>query len=214
MALLEMKTCLKCGQSKTLDEFNKDPSRKDGRHPYCRDCKRAKGRGSWDDWMFKLSNLRTERILKGRKVCSRCGQEKPLEEFHRCSRTLDGRQAKCAICDNKESSERWKQSPEKRRSYHAKNRERINKMVLENRHRLKTNLITRLGGKCVACGLQLSGEWPVACFDFHHPGGRGGERLISKHLNRVRNLIEVFEKAKGCQLLCANCHRKIHHRKE
>ena len=36
-----MKTCKKCGETKTLDEFYSDTSRLDGKHPYCAECKKA-----------------------------------------------------------------------------------------------------------------------------------------------------------------------------
>ena len=41
-----MKTCTKCGETKPLDEFNRDRSRKDGRHPWCRACG-SRRRASW-----------------------------------------------------------------------------------------------------------------------------------------------------------------------
>ena len=34
-----MKYCKKCGIEKSITEFNRDPTRRDGRHPYCRSCK-------------------------------------------------------------------------------------------------------------------------------------------------------------------------------
>lgn len=37
---MEMKTCLKCHTVKILDDFSLDSSRKDGRYPYCKICKR------------------------------------------------------------------------------------------------------------------------------------------------------------------------------
>ena len=34
------KECLRCGTVENIENFNKDKSRKDGRHPYCRECQR------------------------------------------------------------------------------------------------------------------------------------------------------------------------------
>lgn len=37
-----MKTCPKCGQTKALDQFNRDRSKSDGKSSYCRECNRKK----------------------------------------------------------------------------------------------------------------------------------------------------------------------------
>ena len=34
------------------------------------------------------------------KICKRCGNEKPLEDFHRQSAQKDGRQTYCKLCAN------------------------------------------------------------------------------------------------------------------
>lgn len=36
-----MKTCGRCSETKTLDEFNKDRTRDDSYHPYCRSCRKT-----------------------------------------------------------------------------------------------------------------------------------------------------------------------------
>lgn len=36
-----MKTCTRCGESKTLEDFPKDASKRDGRHPRCKECHAA-----------------------------------------------------------------------------------------------------------------------------------------------------------------------------
>jgi hypothetical protein len=40
------KVCVRCGQTKPLDEFPGDRSRDDGRYPYCLDCHAAQSRPS------------------------------------------------------------------------------------------------------------------------------------------------------------------------
>jgi hypothetical protein len=40
------KFCPHCGETKPLDEFPMNRSWKDGKHPYCRPCKRARGTAS------------------------------------------------------------------------------------------------------------------------------------------------------------------------
>jgi len=73
---------------------------------------------------------------------------------------------------------------------------------------IKTELIKRLGGSCSDCGLTLSKEWPVDCFDFHHFKGRKGEDLVSVLLRSSRSVETIFKKMAGCMVLCSNCHRR------
>ena len=48
------------------------------------------------------------------KICSRCGQEKPLTEFHRRNhRVRSGRRAACKECTSKEARESRKIKPPK-----------------------------------------------------------------------------------------------------
>jgi hypothetical protein len=76
---------------------------------------------------------------------------------------------------------------------------------LYKRKQIKLKLIEQLGGKCVIC----NGIYHHAAFDFHHT--RDKIRDISNMLLNCSEK-EIFEEAKKCILLCANCHR-IHHAK-
>lgn len=40
----EAKTCTKCGQAKSVDQFNRDKSKSDGRRPDCKDCQNKRGK--------------------------------------------------------------------------------------------------------------------------------------------------------------------------
>lgn len=44
-----MKTCIKCGETRSLDDFNKNKRAKDKRHSYCRDCCNAVGKQNYKD---------------------------------------------------------------------------------------------------------------------------------------------------------------------
>lgn len=57
------------------------------------------------------------------KVCSKCGIEKEICEFHKCSKTLCGYRAKCKLCINEES-----------RNYSQNNREIRNRIQQEWRN--------------------------------------------------------------------------------
>lgn len=44
-----MKTCTKCGETKPLDDFNRDRARADGRNPWCRECKAEGNRRYYEE---------------------------------------------------------------------------------------------------------------------------------------------------------------------
>lgn len=74
------------------------------------------------------------------KTCSKCGIEKEATEFHRSSRTRDGRQSRCITCANAYSRE-WRQAnPEYEREYYSANRDRKRDYYAANReHRTEYN---------------------------------------------------------------------------
>ena len=50
------------------------------------------------------------------KTCSRCHIEKPLDDFHKCSRNKDGKDSMCIECVNADKRARY---DEKKESYNA-----------------------------------------------------------------------------------------------
>ena len=89
-----MKTCAKCHISKPFSFFHKDSHRKDGFQPYCMQCKAVMKRA-------KAAERREQPVevdLTATKRCGRCGETKPLSEFHRHRATPDGVQNYCKPC--------------------------------------------------------------------------------------------------------------------
>lgn len=70
----------------------------------------------------------------------------------------------------------------------------------------KETLINLLGGKCITCGV----VYPPPVYDFHH---RNPEEKLFGISNALvnRSMDEILEEVKKCDLLCANCHRILHH---
>ncbi len=56
----------------------------------------------------------------------------------------------------------------------------------------------------------LCGESHVACLDFHHRDPREKRFLISRSYFRYKKETVLLEVAK-CDVICANCHRKLHY---
>ena len=74
-----------------------------------------------------------------------------------------------------------------------------------SRHSIKKQLIQKMGGKCVACG----GMFHPAAFDFHHLDPSKKDFSLTNAFNN-KTLDDIFDEAKKCILLCANCHRVEH----
>jgi hypothetical protein len=58
--------------------------------------------------------------------------------------------------------------------------------------------------KCAKCG-----EAHVATIDFHHKIGEK-ENGISKMVADGYSIEKIIEELRKCEVLCANCHRKVH----
>jgi predicted HNH restriction endonuclease len=72
-------------------------------------------------------------------------------------------------------------------------------------------LLERRGGQCTNCGLKHDGTNGYI-FDFHHINHN--DKLFSiKHSNMDRKVTNLYIEADKCVLLCANCHRILHHHK-
>lgn len=71
---------------------------------------------------------------------------------------------------------------------------------------MKIDAIIEKGGKCALCGYLYDGKNMVV-FDFHH---KNPEEKLG-NIAHMQNHATIAEELKKCDLLCANCHRLIHH---
>ena len=69
---------------------------------------------------------------------------------------------------------------------------------------LKRNLVIGFGGKCCICGYNNCQD----AFDLHHLDPNLKSFSISSF--KVKNKMKIYDEAKKCVLLCANCHREFH----
>lgn len=77
---------------------------------------------------LKINDMEAD-FKKGTKVCSKCGRELPISDFHKNKRRKDGLNSSCKYCDNKQkkaSIEKYKNDPVRRQKrldaykrYHA-----------------------------------------------------------------------------------------------
>ncbi len=79
--------------------------------------------------------------------------------------------------------------------------------VLTRRDKNKEEAILSKGGKCEICGFEYDGK-NAACFDFHHinPNEKIYNPSTALRLSKEKRDMELSK----CLLICANCHRLIH----
>lgn len=131
----------------------------------------------------------THPVKDGKKVCIKCLENKPIEEFYQHKKLSKHIvQAKCIAC-YKLVNYSTKTNSIKIKKYHN---ERKDKLVLYK------------GGKCEVCGVVDDS----CVFDFHHLDSSKKDFSISGRVTSKWSL--VIEEADKCLLVCANCHRKIH----
>jgi hypothetical protein len=129
------------------------------------------------------------------KPCCRCKLIKNITEFTKEVCKKDGLCAVCKECKKKA-----------RKKYNQKNREIIRLKQREKRKKFQ-KWAGQFKGKCGRCG-----ETHPACLDFHHIKEK--EASIASMINRgsLTNKLKekIIEEIKKCEVLCSNCHRKVH----
>jgi hypothetical protein len=118
------------------------------------------------------------------KTCKTCNKTKPFSEFYTNGKTPKGTVKYKPSCKECSESERQRFSSEKL------------DLVKE-----------RYGTHCVRCGYSKC----YAALEFHHPNPREKEFIPSSLIHNASPVETLFKELDKCVLLCANCHREIHH---
>lgn len=61
--------------------------------------------------------------------------------------------------------------------------------------------------KCIQCG-----EDHPACLDFHHRDPTTKDKEVSRMLSLNHGKERILNEVAKCDVLCANCHRKLHYK--
>jgi len=89
---LATQKCIDCGEEKPLVEYQRNSA--GGRFPTCKKCMGAAIRAGQE------RNAAPTAPPPGQKRCIGCGQEKPLDAFHKHKAWKDGKDARCKECRN------------------------------------------------------------------------------------------------------------------
>jgi transcription elongation factor Elf1 len=92
------------------------------------------------------------------------------------------------------------------RKYYENNKELFKERGRKRKQEIRNwykNLKSTL--KCLRCG-----ENHIECLEFHHVDDSKDDN-ISNLIACRRSKTRILEEIKKCEVLCANCHRKLHH---
>jgi hypothetical protein len=95
-----------------------------------------------------------------------------------------------------------------RRKWYAKNKESEKAHVKKRKLKIKKwfyEYKNRLS--CSNCG-----EASPATLEFHHKSRNKKENEIGLMVNDGFSILKITEEIKKCEVLCANCHRKLHYK--
>lgn len=127
------------------------------------------------------------------KLCSRCKQEKPFDEFGWRNKDRGWRQAYCRECNRLANSQHYKLNKE---TYKAKAKQYKKTLLDKKKEYLQSH-------PCVNCG---ESDHVVLHFDHVNPNDKVSEiSTMIRNGTAWKNILNEIEK---CQVLCANCHMR------
>ena len=130
------------------------------------------------------------------RVCTKCLQEKPIEDFPWKNQIIGKRHAVCKTCTAERSKRLYSQDPQSQIERVRINNQRYRQIA---RDFVLAYLLTH---PCSECG-----ERDPRVLEFHHEGDKESE--VSRLMGRGASLEALKAEMDKGRVLCANCHRKL-----
>jgi len=108
------RTCIKCGETKAFELFEKDKNKKFGRRHSCNKCANKKTRSvkTWEQREKLIIKYSLEHGgVPSTKICTKCKEVKPLELFNKTLISKFGRKSRCRKCDLEQSRQYYIKNP-------------------------------------------------------------------------------------------------------
>lgn len=168
---MDTKTCTKCNETRSVNEFHKSKAAKDGLYAYCRPCGKEvkKQRLAAYKAVNQLLTPDQIRAKTPTKKCSACKDTLPSSEFGINHNNKSGLQSQCYECDAASSRNYKERNPDQARKHREANPD-MYKAHDQKRRALKyeafvenvllKDLVERDGSYCSWCG-EDSDEWHV-----------------------------------------------------
>ena len=97
------------------------------------------------------------------------------------------------------------------RQHYQDNKERYAESQRRKRQRAKEFIAAyKLGKKCTRCPPEHAEGHP-ACLEFHHTGNNGEKEIQVSQAMYYWGVERIKREIAKCELICANCHRKLHY---
>lgn len=132
------------------------------------------------------------------KICSKCSLGKELKFFPYKNKKKGIRHGACTECWKDIRRESYNKNKGVTLIRNKRNREKIYDWYVEYKSTLK----------CSRCP-----ENHPACLDFHHTDPKEKNVEISKLIGNTFSVKYIMKEIKKCEVLCSNCHRKLHYNK-
>lgn len=128
------------------------------------------------------------------KQCTKCREIKDLKDFSFKNKQKNLLQSQCKKCSRENNKIHYKGNVK----YYCDRNKRVRKEVFLYVKNLKEN------SKCYKCG-----ESDECCLDFHHRDP--SIKRFSIGTGKVQNTLSTIKiELDKCDIICANCHRKLH----
>ncbi|SRR6266511_3502309 len=128
------------------------------------------------------------------KICQSCGVSKPLSEFHKRTRALDGLQTRCKICNREQRKAYYKTA-------HGRDKNDVTgkRWLTQMRRKVFEYLLEH---PCVDCG-----EADPVVLEFDHRDNVEKFAAVS-NMFKMYGWTRISEEIAKCDVRCANCHKR------
>lgn len=131
------------------------------------------------------------------KICNKCRERKPLRDFHRQTKSADGRQNRCKQCNLRRINA----------DNAAKRGAGVTTHAQRTRRRLRVEVLRAYGGQKPTCA--CCGEDKIEFLSVDHIGGGGGvHRKVIGH-SGLYTWLKREGFPPGFRVLCHNCNQSI-----
>ena len=131
------------------------------------------------------------------KVCTRCDEDKAIDEFNYRNKSKGTHQSHCRKCSKAYLKKHYHSNTQYYRDkakYHTRRYEKIAKTTIYE---------IKLGNPCVTCG-----ESDPRVLDFDHIDPSQKSHNVANMVKSGHSVKSILDEVSKCQILCANCHRR------
>lgn len=131
------------------------------------------------------------------KFCTNCQQTKDETEFNKNKARKDGLNGFCRDCAKQTS-----------RNYYKMNIDYHKKYIIAQNIKRRIESLNKINSYKSSKGCKYCIEKEPCCLEFHHLRDKFDD--VSKMVQNGYSWKRIEKEISKCDLVCANCHRKIH----